>query len=68
VSLTACPVKGDYQDDDWADIVYDFSMNFSIDSARAGYQKIQEKEKSRVSRNELRAAGYTEEDIARGRF
>lgn len=64
----ACPVRSEYQDEDWADIVYDFSMNFTPESARSGYFKIKEKDKNHVSKEELRMAGYSEEDIAQGRF
>lgn len=64
----ACPVTDEYQDLDWAEIVYDFSMNFTPDSARSGYFKIKEQEKNKASKDDLRAAGYSEEDIARGIF
>ena len=58
-----CPVKPEFQDDDWTFLIYEINMNFTVDSVRAGYEKQKKKEKEYVESDMLRMAGYTEEDI-----
>lgn len=48
-------------------LLYDFAMNYSIDSLRIGYMKWKEKENSEVDDDLLRELGYSEEDILRNK-
>lgn len=59
-----CPVKSDLQDGDWEYIIYEINMNYTIDSLRQGYAEMRKKQSNYVSNDVLRAAGYSEEDIA----
>lgn len=52
-----------YEDEDLDFLLYDFAMNYSIDSLRTGYNKWMENENSKVDDDLLRELGYSEEDI-----
>lgn len=65
VSLTACPVNPDLQDSDWSFIVYEFTMNYSIDSLRQAYREYLKKENEKVNNEMLRKLGYSEESISK---
>lgn len=66
--LKECPVKPDYQDDDWYFIMFEFAMNYSLDSIRIAYAKQHEEEKKKVNAEKLRALGYSEEQIRKAKF
>ena len=59
-----CPVKPELQDSDWIYIIYEFNMNYSVESLRHGYAEMKKKAENYVESDMLRAAGYSEEDIA----
>ena len=56
------------QDTDWAYIIYEFAMNYSIESLRSGYQAQKEKEKQSVDNDLLRQLGYSEDSISQRRI
>lgn len=58
-----CPVKTELQDDDWEFIVFEFNMNYSVDSMRSAYQEAIKKEKSHVDDDLLISLGYTDKDL-----
>lgn len=61
--LGCCPVPADLQDDDWARVVYEIAMDYSLESLRAG-REAEERRTAKPSADTLREAGYTEDDIA----
>lgn len=63
--LTACPIPMDKMDEDWAYIVSEFALNYSVDSMRYAYLKAKEENKTKVDADKLRELGYTEEQIAK---
>lgn len=63
VYLKVCPVKPEYQDEDWNYIVFEFSMNFTVDSVRSAYWKSKEEQNKFVDKEMLRELGYNDEDI-----
>lgn len=56
-------LKPDIDDENYDFLVYDFAMNYSMDSLRQGYFKWKEKEDSKVDDDLLRELGYSEDDI-----
>lgn len=64
----ACQVNNELLDDDWAMIMYVHSMRFSTESLRESFAEYAKNRNSNQDLlEELRMAGYTEEDIARRR-
>lgn len=63
VYLKVCQVPTDLQDDDWNYIVFEFSMNFTLDSIRTAYFKEKEEKEKMLDNDTLRALGYTDEDL-----
>lgn len=64
VSFREFPVKNkDYIDDDFNYIVFEFCMNFSLESVRSAY--FENKKNKPVSENILRELGYDDDDILR---
>lgn len=61
--LKGCQVQNDLCDGDWAFIVYEFFMNFSVDSLRHSYFENQKKKETEVSDDLLRELGYSEDAI-----
>lgn len=51
------------RDDEWLHIIYEFAMNYSVDSLRKGYFENQKAEKEKASNELLRNLGYSESDI-----
>lgn len=58
-----CPVNPDLMDDDYNYIIFEFQMNYTIDSVRHGYIENQKKQKERVQDDLLRKLGYSDSDI-----
>ncbi len=59
----ASVVNRDLMDRDYNYIMYEFNMNYSLESLRRGYLKSQKEEKERVSDDVLRSLGYSDSDI-----
>lgn len=63
-----CQINNSLLDDDWAMIMYIYSMRYSEESLREGFCNYwKHKQDDEDLLDELRMAGYTEEDIARRR-
>lgn len=62
--LTASVQNKELQDDLYYYIWFEFLMNYDKIGVRNVYQKELEKQKNAVDAEVLRAAGYSEEDIA----
>lgn len=58
-----CPVKAEYQDDDYQYILFEFNMNYTPEGVRNGYHEIKKKEKENASDDLLMELGYTDSDI-----
>lgn len=56
------------QDDLYYYIWFEFLMNYDKIGIRDAYQKEKEKQNTAVDADELRALGYSEEDIAKAQF
>ena len=56
------------QDDLYYYIWFEFLMNYDKIGIRDAYQKEKEKQNTAVDADELRALGYSEEDIAMAQF
>ena len=67
-SLMGCQQSNSIRDGLYYDIWFEFLMYFDINTVKANYAKNIEKSKSEVNAEELRAAGYSEEDIAKAVF
>lgn len=59
----ACPVTPDLMDDDYQYIMFEFNMNYTVESVRHGYQEMKKKESENVSDDLLAKLGYTDADI-----
>lgn len=66
--MKVCPVSPDLMDDDWCYIIFEFVMNYSIDSFRTSYAKNKEDESKKVKADTLRKLGYSEEQIKKSHF
>ena len=66
--LTASVQNKDLQDGLYYDVWFEFLMNYDKLGIRDAYQKEKEKRKSTVDADELRALGYSEEDIQKAQF
>ena len=62
--LTASVQNKELQDELYYHIWFEFLMNYDKLGIREAYQKQVEKQKNSVDAETLRAAGYSEEDIA----
>ena len=56
------------QDELYYNVWFEFLMNYDKLGVRDAYQKEKEKRKAAVKADELRALGYTEEDIQKARL
>lgn len=56
------------QDELYYNVWFEFLMNYDKLGIRDAYQKEKEKRKAAVKADELRALGYTEEDIQKARL
>ena len=66
--LTASVQNKELQDELYYHIWFEFLMNYDKLGIRDAYQKEKENRKSAVDADELRALGYSEEDIAKASF
>ena len=66
--LTMSVQNKELQDDLYYYIWFEFLMNYDKLGVRDAYQKNKEKEKTAVDADELRALGYSEEDIRKAQF
>ena len=66
--LTASVQKKELQDELYYNIWFEFLMNYDKLDIRSAYQKQKEAERNSVDAEELRALGYSEEDIAKARL
>ena len=61
--LTASVQNKELQDEIYYSIWFEFLMNYDKIGIRDAYQKQKEKNKNKVEDDDLRALGYSEEDI-----
>lgn len=62
--LKVCPVHPDLMDDDYHYIVFEFNMNYTIESVRHGYlESKKQKKESEVDDDLMRKLGYSDSDI-----
>lgn len=66
--MTVSVQNKELQDDLYYFIWFEFLMNYDKLGIRDAYQKEKEKEKTAVDAEELRALGYSEEDIKKAQF
>lgn len=66
--MTTSVQNKELQDDLYYYIWFEFLMNYDKLGIRDAYQKEKEKEKTAVDAEELRALGYSEEDIKKAQF
>ena len=66
--MTASVQNKELQDELYYHIWFEFLMNYDKLGIRDAYRKEKENRKSAVSADELRALGYSEEDIAKAEF
>ena len=66
--LTESVLNKELMDDLYYHIWFEFLMNYDKYGIRESYQKAKEKQKNAVTAEELRAAGYSEEDINKAIF
>ncbi len=57
------PVNKELMDNDYQYIVFEFNMNFSIDSLRKSYYESKKKLKENDNDDILRELGYSDSDI-----
>lgn len=50
-------------DDDYNYIMFEFNMNYTVESVRHGYQEIKKKESENASDELLAELGYSDADI-----
>lgn len=66
--LTASVQNKELQDELYYHIWFEFLMNYDKLGIRDAYQKQLEKQRNAVDAETLRAAGYSEEDIAKAQL
>ncbi len=66
--MTASVQNKELQDNLYYFIWFEFLMNYDKLSVRDAYQKEKEKKKNAVDAEELRALGYSEEDIRKAQL
>ena len=66
--LTVSVLNKELQDNLYYYIWFEFLMNYDKIGIRDAYQREKEKQNSAVDADELRALGYSEEDIAKAHF
>ena len=66
--LTVSVQNKELQDELYYYIWFEFLMNYDKLGIRDAYQKEKEKAKTAVDADELRALGYSEEDIKKAQF
>ena len=66
--LTVSVQNKELQDNLYYYIWFEFLMNYDKIGIKDAYQREKEKQNSAVDADELRALGYSEEDIAKAQF
>ena len=66
--LMASVQKKELQDELYYNIWFEFLMNYDKIDVRNAYQKQKETERNSVNAEDLRALGYSEEDIAKAQL
>lgn len=66
--LTASVQNKELQDELYYNIWFEFLMNYDKIRIREAYQEQKEKQRNAVDAETLRAAGYSEEDIAKAQM
>lgn len=66
--LTASVQSKELQDDLYYFVWFEFLMNYDKLGIRDAYQREKEKRRTAVDADELRALGYSEEDIRKAQF
>ena len=66
--LTISSQNKELQDTLYYHIWFEYFMNYEKINIRDAYQNEQEKRKNAVDADELRALGYSEDDIAKAQF
>ena len=66
--LTVSVQNKELQDNLYYYIWFEFLMNYDKIGIRDAYQREKEKQNTAVDADELRALGYSEEDIAKAQF
>ena len=66
--LTMSVQNKELQDELYYHIWFEFLMNYDKLGIRDAYQKEKERQKNAVNAEELRALGYSEEDIAKAQM
>lgn len=61
--MKACPIAPELMDDDYNYIIFEFQMNYTADSIRAGYYKIKKDKENKASDELLHQLGYSDQDI-----
>lgn len=56
-------VEPSLMDSDYDYIMFEFNMNYSVDSVRSAYHEAKQKEAERASDDLLRKLGYSDSDI-----
>lgn len=62
-SLKVCPDPQKINDPDFLNIYYEFVMNYPTESLRKAYFENKKLKAEKVTRDELRELGYSEEDL-----
>ena len=50
-------------DQNFVNILYEYAMNYSTETLRKNYTENKKKQAEKVTRDELRELGYSEEDL-----
>ena len=66
--MTASVQNKELQDELYYNIWFEFLMNYDKIRIREAYQEQKEKQRNAVDAETLRAAGYSEEDIAKAQM
>lgn len=61
--LKVCPAQQAINDIDFINILYEYAMNYSLEGFRKAYAERLKKESEKVTRDQLRELGYSEEDL-----
>lgn len=66
--LTASVQNKELQDEIYYYVWFEFLMNYDKIGIRDAYQEMKQKDKNKVNAEELRALGYSEEDIQKAQL
>lgn len=61
--MKECPIQPELMDDDYNYIMFEFQMNYTVDSIRNGYIKVQKEKENKASDDLLHKLGYSDKDI-----